>query len=414
MHVRYDKTTHPKEKQLLWISCLYLDTFFHKTSRIEVLEALARRGYKVTLFVARSRKDYVFKNSLIKTVQVPLRHVPALSSILFTGIVLLFLPYYILSKKPTHIVTDPNITILGFLGASILCKLARIKIVLDLRSTPVEVSGIASRFLAFFFGVSVLLARRVFDGMTVITTLMKNEVCDKFRIDRSYPAVWTSGVSKTLFDPSKYRARGSELRKSLGIDTYKFVVFYHGSFSQKRGLLNCIKCIKLLKNSADSISGVVLFLLGSGNALSAIKEEVARCGVEDSVVIHDPVDYTEVPAYIAMCDVAISALPNLPDWRYQSPLNVLEYLSMEKAVIATDIPAHRQIMGDSKCAIYAGSAHPRELAKAIGYAYENRRRLMSFGVCGRQIVDERYTWDKVSENFDKYLIALSGNSSRSR
>ncbi|HLN45510.1 MAG TPA: glycosyltransferase, partial [Candidatus Sulfotelmatobacter sp.] len=101
-----------------------------------------------------------------------------------------------------------------------------------------------------------------------------------------------------------------------------------------------------------------------------------------------------------------SALPNLPDWRYQSPLNVLEYLSMEKPVIATDIPAHTQIMGKNKCAIYITSSEPNEIAKAIIYAYENRQILRTVGLCGRQIIDEHFTWDIVAENFDRYLSRL--------
>ena len=345
----------------------------------------------------------MLRNSGVNIVQVPLRQVPMLSSIAFTAIVAFILPYYILSKKPTHIVTDPNITILGFVGASVLCRLRKVKLVLDVRSTPVEVSGFSSRLLAFFFDVSVLVAKRVFDGMTVITTLMKDEVCDKFGIDRGFPSVWTSGVSKALFDPSRYREKGKILKKELGLGD-RFVVFYHGVFGARRGLIESVESIAVFNHRGGSTSrDVVLFLLGGGGALSAIKEEIVRCGVGDSVVVHGPVDYSEVPAYIAMCDVAISALPDLPDWRYQSPLNVLEYLSMEKPVIATDIPAHRQIMGDSKCAIYTKSSEPGELAEAINYAFDNRGDLPNLGSYGRRIVDENYTWEKVAEDLDTYL-----------
>jgi glycosyltransferase involved in cell wall biosynthesis len=371
-----------------------------------MLEHLAKRGYSVTLFVARSRKAYAIKNSGISTVQVPLRYVPALTSLAFTWIVALVLPYYILVKRPSYIVTDPNIAILGFLGAPALCRLSKTKLILDIRSTPVEVSGVVNRFLAFFFGVSVLFARETFDGMTVITALMKEQVCSRFRIDRSFPGVWTSGVSKTLFDPNKYIQKAQNLKKQFGLAD-KFIVFYHGVFSSKRGLMECIECIaKFNRRGKTGNYGVVLFLLGSGNVLPAMKEQIAKCGVDGSVIIHESVDYSEVPKYISMCDIAISALPNIPDWRYQSPLNVLEYLSMEKPVIATDIPAHRQVMRESKCVIYAPSAEPNELAKAIAYAYDKREILKVLGAYGRQIVDNHFTWDKVAENFDQYLSSL--------
>jgi glycosyltransferase involved in cell wall biosynthesis len=394
------------EKRLLWISWLHADLILHKTSVIEVLEHLAKRGYNVTLFVARSRNRYTIKNSRINTVQVPIRLIPALSSLAFTLIVALVLPYYIVFKRPTYIVTDPNITILGFFAAPLLCHLGKVKLVMDIRSTPVEVSGIVNRFLAFFFNVSVLFGKEAFDGMTVITNPMKLDVCNKFNINSNFPGVWTSGVSRTLFDPTKYRQKSQELKRAFGIDN-KFVIFYHGVFSSRRGLIECIRGIAVFNRSFGSNkSKVVLFLLGGGEALSAINQEVAENGLEDCVIVTKPVDYTDVPAYIAMCDVGISPLPNIPDWRYQSPLNVLEYLSMGKTVIATDIPAHRQIMGRSRCVFYASSAEPNDIARAITNAYNNRESLNKLGTLGRRIIKERYTWESVSENFDRYLSKL--------
>jgi glycosyltransferase involved in cell wall biosynthesis len=397
------KKLNPQKKELIWVSCLYLDMFLHKTSRIEVLEHLAKRGYSVTLFVARSRKEYVTKDSSIDIVQVPLRHLPLLSTIAFTGIVTLFLPYYILFKKPTHIVTDPNMTLLGFFGVSMLCRLKKIRLILDVRSTPVEVSGLTNRLQSFFFSVSILIAKKVFNGMTIITNQMKEDVCSKFAVDRSFPGVWTSGVCESLFNPKRFQERSARLRKTLGIKIDKFVVFYHGSFSQKRGLINCIKSMEQLQKQANkSKSKILLFLLGNGSSLSNLREEIAKNNL-DNVIIHSPVDYAQVPEYIAMCDIAISALPDLPDWRHQSPLNVLEYLCMEKPVIATDILAHKEIMGNSKCAIYVPSAETNELAKAITRAYNNREKMASLGAYGKRIIEESYTWDKVAENFDKYL-----------
>jgi glycosyltransferase involved in cell wall biosynthesis len=380
-----------------------LDMFLHKTSRIEVLEHLAKRGYSVTLFVARSRKEYVTKDSSMNIVQVPLRHLPFLSTMAFTGIVTLFLPYYILFKKPTHIVTDPNMTLLGFFGVTMLCRLKKIKLVLDVRSIPVEVSRLTNRLQSFFFSVSILIAKKVFTGMTIITNQMKEDICSKFAVDRSFPGVWTSGVCRSLFNPKRFQKKSAGLRKTLGIKIDDFVVFYHGSFGQKRGLINCVKSMgQLQKQASKSKSKILLFLLGNGSSLSNLQEEIAKNRL-DNVIIHNAVEYAQVPAYIAMCDIAISALPDLPDWRHQSPLNVLEYLCMEKPVIATDIPAHKEIMGNNKCAIYLPSTEPNELAKAITRVYNNREEMKILGAYGRRIIEESYTWDKVAENFDKYL-----------
>jgi glycosyltransferase involved in cell wall biosynthesis len=87
-------------------------------------------------------------------------------------------------------------------------------------------------------------------------------------------------------------------------------------------------------------------------------------------------------------------------------LKLLEYLAMEKVVVATNIPANREIIGDSKCGIYVNSSDPEEVARGIAFAYKNQGRLKLWGSFGRAIIEEKYTWEKVAENFRDYLLNL--------
>ena len=393
---------------MIWISYLYLDIFLHKTSRIEILEHLAKRGYNVYLIAVRSRRKYEPRNLNLHIISIPLRCVPAISRIVFVAILLFFLPYYITSLNPDFIVTDPDISIFGFIWAPLLSRIRRFKVVLDIRSTPVETVGLIGYLQTFFFNVSVFFAKGFFDGMTIITPSMKKEICDKFQIDPRFVGVWTSGVSPTLFNPKKYDKEATKLRRKNGL-TGKFIVFHHGNFGLKRGIIECIKSIEILKSKYPDL---VLFLLGSGAALPEIEKIIQRKGIQDRVIIHSPVDYVEVPKYVAMCDIGIVPLPDSPEWRHQCPLKLLEYLSMEKAVIVTDIPAHQEVIPKSKCGIYVSSATPIEIARAIAYAYNNKGRLKEFGSNGRAIISRKYTWNKVAEDFDNYLSALKSGSKK--
>jgi len=118
------------------------------------------------------------------------------------------------------------------------------------------------------------------------------------------------------------------------------------------------------------------------------------------------VDYAEVPKYIAMCDVGIVPLPDLPYWRFQCPLKLLEYLAMKKVVIVTDIPAHRAIIGKEKCGIYISSVKPIGIAKSITYAYNNKEKLGKWGEIGRTIIKQEYTWEKVARDLENYLLSI--------
>jgi glycosyltransferase involved in cell wall biosynthesis len=161
-----------------------------------------------------------------------------------------------------------------------------------------------------------------------------------------------------------------------------------------------------MKILRSAYSDVVLFLLGTGPIVPMLKELIQKERLQDNVVIHNPVDYVEVPKYIGMSDVCIVPLPNHPYWRFQCPLKLLEYLAMEKVVIVTDIPAHRLIIGREKCGIYISSVKPIKIAKAIMYTYQIREKLEEWGATGRTIIDEKYCWEKVAKDLDNYLLSI--------
>ena len=393
--------TNFQRKKIVWVSFLLLDIHLHKTSQIQILRYLAKRGYEVYLLAVHSKKRFLSETTDIHVISIPLRYAPLVSNAIFVLSLFLFFPFFVLYLKPDFIVAEPrDVTVLGLMSTLLLPRTIRPKIVLDIRSTPVERVGLLGYVKTLFFDASVRIARKLFDGITIITPLMKKEICDKFHIDPKLVGVWTSGVSTELFKPEKYIVRQIEFKRRIGLND-KFVIIYHGAFSFKRGIIETVDSIAFL---GGEYRKVVLFLLGSGPALPNLKRLIQKKGIQDRVVIHRPVDYKDVPEYVAMCDVGIAPLPDIPDWRNQCPLNLLEYLAMRKVVIVTDIPANREIVGKSKCGIYVSSADPREIAKAIMYAYDNRKVLKEWGFCGRAIVEEKYDWKKVAKDFESYLI----------
>ena len=161
--------------------------------------------------------------------------------------------------------------------------------------------------------------------------------------------------------------------------------------------------MKLLKRTYPD---VVLFLLGTGPILKDLKVLVQKENLKANVIIHNPVDHAEVPKFVSFSDLCIIPLPNHPYWRFQCPLKLLEYLAMEKVVIATDIPAHRLVIGKERCGLYISSIKPSEIAKSILYAYHNKDRLNEWGKSGRAIVTEKYSWEKVTNDLENYLLSI--------
>lgn len=387
---------------MLWISPTILDLELHKTGLLHISENLAEMGYKTHIVAMRSKNIQPTENPRVHMIYVPLRHVPVISRIMY-GVTLMFLmPILLILLKPDFVITEPDVSTLGSIPSLPVSRLKRIKLVLDIRSIPVETTGVGGFFQKTWFSVSLLLATKSFDGMTIITKSMKNEVCRRFGLDPQKFGVWTTGVSETLFNPESSFAESLILRKKLKLDG-KFIVFYHGVFTATRGLTETIKAIRNLQPTRPE---VIFFLLGSGPGASGLKALVQQEGLEHKVIIHNPVDQSKVPEFIDMSDVCIVPLPNHPYWRSQCPLKLLEYLAMEKVVIVTDIPAHRSVIGEEKCGIFISSAEPEEIAKAIEYAFSKRENLVEWGKSGRKIIKAKYTWKKVARNLENYLLSI--------
>jgi len=393
-------------KKIVWVTFLILDTQLCKTSQLEILRHLAKRGHNTSLIAVRSKNVFQIGNSQVRIISIPLRSVPIISRFMFAIIIFFFLPIYIIVSKPDFIITQPTIPILSFTSALPFSKLKMVKFVLDVRTTPVETVGFHGFLQTFLFNMSILMARKLFDGMTIITPQMKEEVCKRFYVNPKLLGVWSSGVSISLFKPENCVSASSELRGKLGLSK-KFIVFYHGALSADRGLIETIEAMLIIRRAYPD---VVLFILGTGPIVPSLKELVQKEELQNNVIVHDPVDYAEVPKHIAMCDVGIIPLPDLAYWRFQCPLKLLEYLAMKKVVIATDIPAHRSIIGEEKCGIYISSAKPMEIAKSIIYAYNNKEKLGEWGKIGRTIIKQGYTWEKVARNLENYLLFIEEKS----
>jgi glycosyltransferase involved in cell wall biosynthesis len=388
-------------KKIVWVTFLVLDAQLHKTSQFEILGNLAKRGHEATLIAIRSKSQLQSGTSQFRVISIPLRNIPIITGFVYGLLIFLFLPFYTIFCKPDFVITQPTIPITSLLSTLPISHIRKTKFILDIRTIIVDI-GFRGFLHDFLFTTSILVANKLFDGITIITSPMKDEICRKYGLDPKRIGVWSSGFSPTLFNPEKWLFEGLEMKSRLGLKE-KFVVFYHGTFSPNRGLIETVEAMKLLKLKYPDVT---LFLLGSGPMTPALNGVVNREQLHDKVVIHEPVNYEDVPKYIAMSDVAIIPLPDMHYWRSQSPLKLLEYLAMQKVVIASDIPAHRAVIGEEKCGIYISAIKPEKIAESITFAFQNRERLSDWGKIGRITLGDKYTWQKVASDLENYLLSV--------
>jgi glycosyltransferase involved in cell wall biosynthesis len=399
----------PRKMRIVWLSSLVFgrDTV---TSRTEIVRSLSQLNADVSLIGISSRRGDP-EESDKHFVLLPMKFIPMITQGLYLLALFFSMPFYVILKRTNYVITEPNTAIIGF-ALKLLFPRAQFKVVLDIRSTPLKVPILpsalererrASQALQerqmLLFSLSLILAKRKFDGITMVTELMKKEVCDRFNVNPEFVGVWTGAVSSSIFNPRNFDEK--EIKRNLGLGD-KFVIFYHGKV-RVQGLVETFRALGLLKTKHTDL---VLYLLGKPTFHMFWNDLAQELNIQNNVIFHGNVRYEDVPKYIAMSDLPIVPLPDHPNWRNQCPLKLLEYLAMGKAVILTDIPANREIVGKSKCGIYISSVDPEEIAQAISYAYRNRESLGQLGKAGRAIIEDKYTWEKVAKELRDYLLHL--------
>jgi glycosyltransferase involved in cell wall biosynthesis len=67
-------------------------------------------------------------------------------------------------------------------------------------------------------------------------------------------------------------------------------------------------------------------------------------------------------------------------------------------------------VGICECGKYVESVKPEIIANAIASCYDLRTQLDELGVRGRTLVKEKYSWQKVGQNLEAYLLSIEQSS----
>lgn len=146
----------------------------------------------------------------------------------------------------------------------------------------------------------------------------------------------------------------------------KKVIGFMGSFFRWEGLDLLIDATALLANERPDIA---LLLVGGGEMESELKEKIRRLHLETHVVMPGSVPQERIPGLYALLDVVAFPRYSTRLTEMVTPLKPLEAMAMGKAVVASDVGGHRELIrhGRNGLLFKAGdvSALTRELTRIL-------------------------------------------------
>jgi len=195
-----------------------------------------------------------------------------------------------------------------------------------------------------------------------------------------------------------------ELRKSLGIPDYTdLIIGTIGRLTHKKGSGYLIEAAAKLLPYFPNLQVLVI-----GSQLSSDPEpfqeklikKIRELGIEKHVILTG--SRQDIPEVLGLLDIF-----TLPTFTHEGlPRSIVEAMSMNLPVVATDIRGCREAVVHGKTGLIVPPKNSEKLAEALGILLSNYQLRQSYGQAGRQRVEADYDEELVFNRLNKYYQEL--------
>jgi len=232
-------------------------------------------------------------------------------------------------------------------------------------------------------------------GLTVVSRAMAEEV-SRLGNRALMTEVIPMGVDlKTSFVPppdAAFRTAGQLL--------------FVGRLVEKKGLIYLLRAMPAILQAHPETR---LLIAGSGPEESKLRKEAERLKLHPRVSFLGSMGNLELPALYQASEIVVFPSIVAADGDQEGfGLVQVEALGCECAVVATDLPAIRDIIADGKTGLIVPQRNEAALAEKIILLLNSPDIRAELGRKGRDFVRERYDWDIISERYREMIENVAG------
>lgn len=166
-------------------------------------------------------------------------------------------------------------------------------------------------------------------------------------------------------------------------------ILYVGRLSYGKGIFDLLKSFEILNDKNLS-----LIIAGEGVLKKKIETFIISKKMEDRIILKGHVDNNELVKLYQKALIFV-----FPSHYEGFPTVVLEAMASGLPVLLSDIPAHKNIIKDRIDGILFKKGNFHDLAEKIKILKTNNILIMNLGQNARKTVLEKYTWDKLTNDY---------------
>lgn len=178
-------------------------------------------------------------------------------------------------------------------------------------------------------------------------------------------------------------------RRRTGLPLERFLVGTVTSVVDYEGLDDLVRAVDTARKSVPSILAVIV---GDGVARPGLQQLVSDLGIQDHVKFCGRVDRSEAVEYFRSLDVFVVPRKDRTVTRAVTPLKPVEALASRTAVVASDLPALREVIEHGVTGLLTPPDDPESLAAALLELARDPQTRERLARAGREWTLKNRTW----------------------
>jgi len=325
----------------------------------EILMALSEKDYQITLLAYPFGDDITIKNvSIIRSPSIPwikaIKAGPSFTKI-FLDILFLFKAFFLCLTNRFDLIhgIEEGGIIGGILGLSF-----RRPFIVDVDSSmsqQLEESGfIRSKLvLKWFEKLEAFFMKRAVRVITVCTTLTEDvkRICPTSKI--------TQIEDFPIDDENGNNVKGLDIRELYSISPDEKLILYAGNLEPYQGIDLLIESYALALGSGDLHPAKLIIVGGSPQDIEKYKNLTKSFNITQHVMFTGLVATETMTSILSQANLLVS--PRLKGTN--TPLKIYGYMNSSKAILATEISSHTQVLDHSTA--YLAATNPQAFSLAL-------------------------------------------------